>query len=187
MKKYQLPSRILILFCFKLLKIMATTLKNLSDYDPANVPSAKNNRFAIVVSEWNSDITNSLLKGAYDKLIKHGANSDSIEVKYIPGSFELTSGATILAETKSFDAIICIGCVIKGETPHFDYICQGVSYGITRLNIEYKIPFIFCVLTTNTLQQAEDRSGGKHGNKGDEAAITALKMLAFHQNVHKEK
>ncbi len=160
---------------------MSTALKNLSDYDPANVPSAKNMRFAIVVSEWNSDITNSLLEGAYNTLIKHGANSDSIEIKHVPGSFELTGGATVVAETKSFNAVICIGCVIQGETPHFDYICQGVSYGITRLNIEYKIPFIFCVLTTNTLQQAIDRSGGKHGNKGDEAAVTAIKMVALQQ------
>ena len=161
---------------------MSTSLKNLSDYDPASIPSAKDMRFAIVVSEWNSDITNSLLEGAYNTLIKHGADSDLIEIKHVPGSFELTSGATIMAETSTFNAVICIGCVIQGETPHFDYICQGVSYGITRLNIEYKIPFIFCVLTTNTLQQAIDRSGGKYGNKGDEAAVTAIKMVALQQN-----
>jgi 6,7-dimethyl-8-ribityllumazine synthase len=161
---------------------MATSLKNLSDYNPENVPSAQGMRFAIVVSEWNPEITNSLLEGACNTLTKHGADSDSIEIKHVPGSFELTSGATIAAETHAYDAVICIGCVIQGETPHFDYICQGVSYGLTMLNVEYKIPFIFCVLTTNTLQQAIDRSGGKHGNKGDEAAVAAIKMVALKQN-----
>ncbi|MGD2034843.1 MAG: 6,7-dimethyl-8-ribityllumazine synthase [Bacteroidales bacterium] len=155
---------------------MATALKNLSEYDPAKVPSAEGMRFAIVVSEWNSGITFALLEGACNTLLKHGAEADHIKVNYVPGSFELTGGATMLAETGSFDAIICIGCVIRGETPHFDYICQGVTYGLTRLNIDYKMPFIFCVLTTNTVEQAKDRSGGKHGNKGDEAAITAIKM-----------
>ncbi|MBN2523783.1 MAG: 6,7-dimethyl-8-ribityllumazine synthase [Bacteroidales bacterium] len=162
---------------------MATALKNLSEYDPAKVPAAKNMRFAIVVSEWNSGITFSLLEGAYNTLIKHGADPDHIRVNYVPGSFELTAGATALAETKSYDAVICIGCVIQGETPHFDYICQGITYGLTQLNIEYKIPFVFCILTTNTLQQAKDRSGGKHGNKGDEAAVTAIKMVALKQNI----
>ncbi len=161
---------------------MATALRNLSEYDPAKVPAAKNMRFAIVVSEWNSDITFSLLEGAYNTLVKHGANPDHIQVNYVPGSFELTAGATALAETQLYDAVICIGCVIQGETPHFDYICQGVTHGITQLNIEYKIPFVFCVLTTNTLQQAKDRSGGKHGNKGDEAAVTTIKMVALKQN-----
>lgn len=161
---------------------MATALKDLSDYDPSKVPSAKGMRFAIVVSEWNPDITNSLLEGAFNTLVKHGANPDSIEIRYVPGSFELTGGATILAEKEDFDSVICIGCVIQGDTPHFDYICQGVSYGITRLNIEYKIPFIFCVLTTLSFEQAKERSGGKHGNKGDEAAITAIKMVALKQN-----
>jgi len=166
---------------------MATALKNLSEYDPAKVPSAKNMRFAIVVSEWNSDITFSLLKAAHETLALHGAKAENIQVHYVPGSFELTSGARTLAKTKSFDAVVCIGCVIRGETPHFETICQGVSYGITRLNMVHKIPFVFCVLTTNTLQQAKDRSGGKHGNKGDEAAVTAIKMVALQQNIRKGK
>ncbi|MBA7524523.1 6,7-dimethyl-8-ribityllumazine synthase [subsurface metagenome] len=158
---------------------MATALKNLSDYNPNEVPSAKDMRFAMVVSEWNSEITSALLEGAYKTLVKQGADPNHIKVDHVPGSFELTAGARVLAEAKSFDAVICIGCVIRGETPHFDYICQGVTFGITRLNIDYNIPFIYGVLTTNTLEQAKERAGGKHGNKGDEAAITAIKMVAF--------
>jgi 6,7-dimethyl-8-ribityllumazine synthase len=158
---------------------MATTLNNLSDYNPETVPSAKEMRFAIVVSEWNSEITFALLKGAVDTLVRHGANPNHIKVDYVPGSFELTAGARMVAEAGTFDAIICLGCIIQGETPHFDYICQGVTLGITQLNVKYDIPFIFGVLTTDDLQQAKDRAGGKHGNKGDEAAVTAIKMIAL--------
>ena len=152
---------------------------NLSVYNPENVPDATKMRFGIVVSDWNSEITWSLLKGAVSTLKKHGAISDNIIVKHVPGSFELTIGAQFLAEYDDLDAIICLGCVIEGETPHFTYICQGVTHGITQLNIEYNIPFIFGVLTTNSLEQAVDRAGGKHGNKGDEAAVTAIKMAAL--------
>ena len=162
---------------------MATNLKNLSDYDPNKVPSAKEMKVAIVVSEWNNEITDPLLKGAYDTLLRHGAVEMNITIHHVPGSFELTSGAKLLAETEKFDGIICIGCVIRGETPHFDFICQGVTQGITALNIQYNIPFIFGVLTTNDLQQAKDRAGGKHGNKGDEAAVTAIKMIALKKNL----
>jgi len=158
---------------------MATKNKNLSDYNEDTIPSAKNMKFGIVVSEWNNDITNELLKGAYDTLIKHGAKKTNIVSKKVPGSYELTYGASVLAENSDFDAIICIGCVIQGETPHFTYICQGVTYGITKLNLIYNIPIIFGILTTNTKQQAIDRAGGKHGNKGIEAAITAIKMVEF--------
>lgn len=158
---------------------MATVLKNLSDYDPGNVPSAGEMRFAIMVSEWNSDITFSLLKGAYNTLVKHGASEDRIKVDYVPGSFELTAGARMAADTSNFDAVICLGCVIRGETPHFDYICQSVANGITQLNVSYEIPFVFGVLTTENIEQAQARAGGKHGNKGDEAAITAIKMVAL--------
>lgn len=158
---------------------MSTAGKNLSEYDPEAVPSAKGMRFAIVVSEWNKDITFSLLEGAQTTLLKNEANPENIKVIYVPGSFELTAGAHKAAKTGNFDAVICLGCVIRGETPHFDYICQGVSYGITELNIEFDIPFIFGVLTTENQQQAVDRSGGKHGNKGDEAAITAIKMASL--------
>lgn len=158
---------------------MATKLKNLSDYNPETIPSAKEMRFAIVVSEWNSEITFALLQGAQDTLIKHGANQNHIKIDFVPGSFELTAGARMAAESGTFDAIICLGCVIKGDTPHFDYVCQGVTAGITHLNVKYDIPFIFGVLTTDTMQQALDRAGGKHGNKGDEAAVTAIKMVAL--------
>ncbi|MBN1598776.1 MAG: 6,7-dimethyl-8-ribityllumazine synthase [Bacteroidales bacterium] len=158
---------------------MATALKNLSEYNQESVPSAKDMRFAIVVSEWNSEITMALLKGVRETLIKHGSNENHIKVDFVPGSFELTSGARMVAEAGTFDAVICIGCVIRGETPHFDYICQSVTYGITQLNINYDIPFIFGVLTTNNQEQARDRAGGKHGNKGNEAAVTAVKMVAL--------
>ena len=156
---------------------MAT--KDLSSYDPESVPSAKDMRFGIVVSDWNHEVTWSLMNGAISTLLKHGVSPDDIIVKHVPGSFELTLGAQWLAEYDDLDGVICLGCVIQGETPHFTYICQGVTQGITTLNMEYNIPFIFGVLTTETLQQAIDRSGGKHGNKGDEAAITAIKMAAL--------
>jgi 6,7-dimethyl-8-ribityllumazine synthase len=135
--------------------------------------------FGIVVSDWNHDITSSLLNGALNTLKKHGAKNKNIIVRHVPGSFELTIGAQLLAESYDVDAIICLGCVIQGETPHFTYICQGVTYGITKLNLDYGIPFIFGVLTTLNHDQALERSGGKHGNKGDEAAVTAIKMVAL--------
>jgi 6,7-dimethyl-8-ribityllumazine synthase len=136
-------------------------------------------RFGIVVSDWNHDITQALLEGATRTLLKHGATDNNIVIKHVPGSFELTLGAQFFAEYDDLDAIICLGCIIQGETPHFSYICQSVTYGITKLNLEYNIPFIFGVLTTLNHEQARDRSGGKHGNKGDEAAVTAIKMAAL--------
>jgi len=142
-------------------------------------------RFGIVVSDWNSDITWSLLEGAVNTLRKHGATDSNIIIRHVPGSFELTLGAQFLAEYDDPDAVICIGCVIQGETPHFTYICQGVTNGITQLNIEYNLPFIFGVLTTDTLQQATDRAGGKHGNKGVEAAVTAIKMAHLQRESEK--
>ena len=158
---------------------------NLSAYNPENVPDAGKMRFGIIVSDWNKDVTWSLLNGAVNTLKKHGAKDKEIIVKHVPGSFELTLGAQLIAENDDLDAVICLGCVIQGETPHFTFICQGVAQGITQLNMEYNIPFIFGVLTTNTLQQAVDRSGGKHGNKGDEAAITAIKMAALQKDLEK--
>jgi 6,7-dimethyl-8-ribityllumazine synthase len=162
---------------------MSTT--NLSDYDPGLVPDASDMRFGIVVSDWNKDITWALLDGAVSVLKKHGAKNKNIVVKHVPGSFELTLGAQFLAEYDDLDAVICLGCVIQGETPHFMFICQGVTQGITQLNLEYNLPFIFGVLTTNTQQQAIDRAGGIHGNKGDEAAITAIKMAALQRETEK--
>lgn len=149
--------------------------KNLSEQETA-VPNAQDLKFGIVVSEWNPEITEALYSGAYNALIENGAEKKNIIRKNVPGSFELTKGAALLAEYTDVDAIITLGCVIQGETRHFDFICSGVSNGITRLNIEYNLPFIFGVLTTDTFEQAKDRAGGKHGNKGIEAAVTAIKM-----------
>jgi 6,7-dimethyl-8-ribityllumazine synthase len=158
---------------------------NLSSYDSERVPSAAEMRFGIVVSDWNNDITTALLESAVRTLKKHEASDSNIIVKHVPGSFELTLGAQFIAEYDDVDAIICLGCVIQGETPHFTYICQSVTQGITQLNLEYNIPFIFGILTTENRQQAFDRAGGKHGNKGDEAAITAIKMAALQRLMEK--
>lgn len=160
---------------------MATA--NLSEYDPAKVPDAGEFRFGIVVSDWNSEITFVLLDGALKTLQKHGALPENILVWHVPGSFELTLGAQLIAESEDVDSIICLGCIIQGETPHFTYICQGVTIGITQLNIDYNIPFIFGVLTTENHQQARDRAGGRLGNKGDEAAVTAIKMAALQKGI----
>ena len=162
---------------------MATT--NLSAYNAEDIPDAGKMRFGIVVSDWNSDVTWNLLDGAKKRLQKHGASEKNIIVKHVPGSFELTLGAQFMAEYDDLDAVICLGCIIQGETPHFTYICQAVTYGITQLNLDYNIPFIFGVLTTETHQQAADRAGGKYGNKGDEAAITAIKMSALQGDMEK--
>ena len=162
---------------------MASNLKNLSDYDINSIPDASNMKFGIVVSEWNNEITEALYKGAFETLKKHGAEEENIIKTYVPGSFELTLGAQLMAENIRVDAIIILGCVIQGETRHFDFICSGVAHGITDLNIKYQKPFIFGLLTPNTQQQAIDRAGGKHGNKGDEAAITAIKMVNLKNNI----
>ena len=159
--------------------------KNLSAYNPESVPDANKMRFGIVVSDWNREVTWSLLEGAVKTLKKHGATNENIVVKHVPGSFELTLGAQFLAEYDDLDAVICLGCVIQGETPHFTFICQGVTQGITQLNLEYNLPFIFGVLTTLNQQQAIERAGGKHGNKGDEAAVTAIKMAALQHDIEK--
>ena len=136
-------------------------------------------RFAVVVSEWNTEITEALFKGAKETFLKFGVSDSDIVRRNVPGSFELTLGAQLLAERNEFDGIVCIGVVIQGETKHFDFICDAVAKGITDLNIKFGIPVVFGVLTPNTMQQAIDRAGGIHGNKGDEAAITAIKMAAF--------
>ena len=146
---------------------MSTELHHLSNYDEQSVPDASNMCFGVVVAEWNPEITGALLDGTVRTLEKHGA---------IP---ELIYGAQQMTKNDGFDAIIILGSVIKGETPHFDYICQGVTYGIARLNASQNIPVIYGLLTTNDLQQAKDRSGGKLGNKGDECAIDAIKMAKF--------
>lgn len=156
---------------------MATELKNLSSYNPDSIPNGKGKRIAIVVSEWNRSITGNLLQGAYNTLVKFGVESDDIIIEYVPGSFELTFGAKVMIEKANVNCVIILGCVIQGETPHFTFVCDSVTEGTTQLNMNYNVPVIFGLLTTNNLDQAIARSGGRHGNKGDEAAITALKML----------
>ena len=170
------------MFIFKL-NIMATQNKNLSEYDPSSIPSAEDLKIGIAVSEWNTEVTGALSDGAVNTLIRHGIKPENIIKRYVPGSFELTAAGKYFAEYTDVDTVICLGCVIQGETPHFDYICQGVAYGITELNLRYGIPFIFGVLTTLNQQQALDRAGGKHGNKGDEAAVTALKMAVLNKEL----
>lgn len=163
--------------CF--LKAMATHLKGLSDFSHIEIPSAESFRFGIVVSQWNAEITGALYDGAYSALIKNGALPENIIEVQVPGSFELTSGADILLSAKKVDAVICLGCVIQGETRHFDFICNAVASGVTNVAVKYNKPVIFGVLTTDNLQQAKERAGGKHGNKGEEAAVTAIMMAAI--------
>lgn len=158
---------------------MSSLNKNLSDVEGATVPLADEMTFGIVVSEWNTEITEALYQGAYETLLKYGAKPDNISRKDVPGTFELTTGAQFMAEFTMVEAIICLGCVIQGETRHFDFICDAAANGITNVSIKYNRPVIFGVLTTDNMEQAKDRSGGKHGNKGDEAAITAIKMVAL--------
>lgn len=158
---------------------MATANKNLSNYDKNTIPNCEKFRFGIVVSEWNQLITEGLYNGAHAALIDCGTKPDNIIRWNVPGSFELVYGAKKMIKNHHFDAIIVIGSVIKGETQHFDFVCQGVTHGIKDLNIKYDTPVIFCVLTDNNEQQSIDRSGGKHGNKGTEAAIAAIKMASL--------
>ena len=159
---------------------MATTNNNLSDYNMEEVPSSEGMRFAIIVSEWNNHITENLYIGAEKTLIKLGTKQNDIVRIDVPGSFELVFGAKI-ASKYNYDAIICLGSVIQGETKHFDFVCNAISLGIKDLNISLDIPVVFGVLTDNTMEQAINRSGGKHGNKGVEAAITAIKMAALNK------
>ena len=158
---------------------MATAYQNLSEYDFNSVPDASGLSVGIVVAEWNRNITEKLLEGACNTLERHGMKPEQIHVQRVPGSFELTYGAKVMAENRQVDAVIVLGCVVRGDTPHFDYVCSGVTQGITELNLKYDIPFIFGLLTTDNMQQSEDRAGGKYGNKGDEAAVTAIKMIDF--------
>lgn len=158
---------------------MSLSLKNLSSYNKDEIPSGEKGIFGIVVSEWNKEITDNLLQGAVETLLEHGVDEKDIYVRHVPGSFELPFGASTLLEKKKFDAVICLGCVIQGETRHFEFISQAVAHGIMKVSLSEGIPVIFGVLTTDTLQQAKDRSGGALGNKGTEAAVTALKMAAL--------
>ena len=159
---------------------MATTNNNLSDFNKDLLPDSSNMKIGIVVSKWNNKITDGLYNGAFTTLIESGVSENNIEKIEVPGSFELIFGAKLLSR-KDVDAIICLGSLIQGETKHFDYVCQAVSNGIKDLNISLNIPVIFGVLTDNTMEQAVNRSGGKHGNKGVEAAVTAINMVHLNQ------
>ncbi|MFV8353539.1 6,7-dimethyl-8-ribityllumazine synthase [Flavobacterium sp. XS2P14] len=160
---------------------MATENKNLSDYDKNSILNAQNFRFGIVVSEWNDSITEGLFKGAFEALLENQVPAQHIIRWNVPGSFELIYGSKKMLQTQNVDAVIAIGCVIQGQTKHFDFVCEGVAQGIKDLNVQTDIPVIFCVLTDNTMQQSIDRSGGIHGNKGTEAAIAAIKMAYIRQ------
>ena len=158
---------------------MSSANKNLSDFEMATLPNVAQRNFGIVVAEWNSEITEALFTGCEQTLLEAGVNPQNIRRINVPGRFELTSGARLMADDHTIDAVICLGCVIQGETRHFDFICNAVANGLTQLCINYKKPFIFGLLTPDNMQQAQDRAGGKRGNKGVEAAVTAIKMLAL--------
>ena len=155
--------------------------------DKSSMPDASGMKFGIVVSEWNTEITEALYLGAVSALQEHGADRDHIVRKNVPGSFELTLGAQWMAEHTAVDAILCLGCVIQGETRHFDFVCDAVANGITQLNIRFSKPVIFGVLTPENMAQARARAGGKHGNKGVEAAVTAIKMVALKKSFTNKK
>lgn len=152
---------------------------NLSDYDPAAVPDGSPWTIAVVAAEWNPQITDAMLDGAVSTLRRNGVKPENIRTYRVPGTYELTYAADTLAELDAIDAVICIGCVIQGETRHFEFICQAVSQGLTNVALANHKPIIFSVLTCDTMEQALDRAGGRHGNKGVEGAIAALKMLRF--------
>ncbi|PWJ44425.1 6,7-dimethyl-8-ribityllumazine synthase [Sediminitomix flava] len=160
---------------------MASSLKNLSEYVKNKDIDISNKRFAIVVSDYYTDITESLFNGVVETLLKEGAKEENIFKEYAPGTYELTLASQYMAQLDEVDAVICLGCVIQGETKHFDFICHAVAQGLTNVSLKYDKPVIFGVLTPNTMQQALDRAGGKHGNKGVEAAMAAVKMLGFNQ------
>ena len=163
---------------------MATKNQNLSQYDITSVPDAAGMHVGIVVSEWNQEITGALLAGAKETLMRHGVSESDIKVVTVPGSFELIHGAKLMCET-GVDGVIAIGCVIRGDTPHFDYICEGTTYGLARLNATGKVPVIYGLITTNNMEQALERCGGRHGNKGDECAVTAIKMIDLSRKLSK--
>lgn len=158
---------------------MSSSDKNLNLHENRNLQNISGRKVAIVVSEWNSEITEKLLEGCKKALLEHGLLETNLIVRFVPGSFELTHGANILAKDSEIDAVVTLGCIIQGETKHFDFISMAVAHGATFITTKHDKPIIFGVLTTNDQQQALDRAGGKHGNKGYEAGITAVKMLNF--------
>ncbi|NQY08489.1 MAG: 6,7-dimethyl-8-ribityllumazine synthase [Flavobacteriales bacterium] len=162
---------------------MSSAHQNLSDQTAADVTSAKRFKIGIAISEWNTEITDALLQGAKETCLKYGVSEDNIIVHYVPGTFELPFGAQLMLDKLDIDAVICIGCVIQGETKHFDFICSSVANGIQDVQIKFGKPVIFGVLTPDNMDQAKARAGGKYGNKGDEAAITAIKMIDLSQTI----
>lgn len=161
---------------------MSSNIHNLPN--PFNAEIDGDIRIAIVQAEWNSHITDRLTQGCVEALERHGVSDDMVDIFKVPGTVELTFGASALIETGAFDAVIVFGCVVRGDTPHFDYVCQSVTQGVTHLNAECDIPVIFGVLTVENEAQALERVGGIHGHKGAEAAETALKMYQFKQQVN---
>lgn len=157
-------------------KVQVSKKTNLSQYDLSTVPDATGMKVGIVVSEWNNEVTGALLDGALDTLMRHGVNQSDIIIEHVPGSFELINGASRMTSA-DVEAVIAIGCVVRGDTPHFDYICQGTTFGLSQLNIIQRKPVIYGLITVNDMQQAIDRCGGCCGNKGDECAVTAIKMI----------
>ena len=159
--------------------------QNLSEHDSSKVPSAAGRKIGIVVSEWNAEVTEALKNGALETLLKYGAKKEDITLRYVPGSFELPMGAQMMFDAdEDLEAVICLGCIIQGETRHFEFIANATANGIMNVGREYGSPVIFGILTTNDMQQAMDRAGGKHGNKGVEAAVTCIKMLAVERSLH---
>jgi 6,7-dimethyl-8-ribityllumazine synthase len=158
---------------------MSSANKNLSEFNTAGLPDVSQKRFAIIVAEWNEEVTEALFEGAYKTLVENGVKAENIVRANVPGSYELSFGSQVFAQKADIDAVIAIGCVIQGETKHNDYINHAVAQGLTNVSLKYNKPVIFGVLTPNNQQQALDRAGGIHGNKGDEAAITAIKMLGI--------
>jgi 6,7-dimethyl-8-ribityllumazine synthase len=161
---------------------MSTADKHLSEYDAGTVPNGAGLRFALVVSEWNHAITDALRQGARETLLKHGVKTEDIVEVWVPGSFELAAGAQFLLERGGLHGVICLGSVVRGETPHFEFVCQGTTQGIMQVGLKFSVPVIFGVLTDDNMQQARDRSGGRHGNKGVDCAVAVLKMAALKGN-----
>lgn len=162
---------------------MTEKKKNLSDFDPTAIPDGSKYKIGVIAAEWNPEVTDAMLQGAVQTLRENGVKEENLIVRRVPGTYELSTAADLLLTRTDADAVICIGCVIQGKTRHFEFICQAVSQGLTNASLKHGKPVIFSVLTTNTMQQALDRAGGRHGNKGVEGAVTALKMIAFKESI----
>lgn len=162
---------------------MATSFKNLSDYDKNNVPNGADFKIGIVVSEWNASITDALLNGAKTALLDNGLRPENILIHHVPGAFELPLGCQLVLDNTDVDGVIAIGVVIQGETKHFDFVCQGATQGLMQVGLEYNSPVMYCVLTDNNIEQSYARSGGEHGNKGTDTAIACLKMVALKKSI----